>query len=110
MPLTRSATLYAGWCARKHLGGCRPTICLSAAPRGGLVAEQALAGCWLLRRDGVGPAPIIHVTQARQRQSRAMVMGRRTLQSSCESGPFADYDGYKRKRGSKVHMAVDTLG
>jgi transposase len=31
-------------------------------------------------------------------------------QSSCESGPHSGYDGYKRKRGSKVHMAVDTLG
>ena len=39
-----------------------------------------------------------------------MVMDGRTLQSSCESGPRAGYDGYKRKRGSKVHMAVDTLG
>jgi hypothetical protein len=33
-----------------------------------------------------------------------------TIQSTCESGPCADYDGYKRKRGSKVHIAVDTLG
>ncbi len=33
----------------------------------------------------------------------------RTLQSSCESGPRAGYDGYKRKRGSKVHMAVGHL-
>jgi hypothetical protein len=24
--------------------------------------------------------------------------------------PRAGYDGHKRKRGSKVHMAVDTLG
>ena len=39
-----------------------------------------------------------------------VVMDGRTLQSSCESGPRAGYDGYKRKRGSKVHMAVDTLG
>ncbi len=37
-------------------------------------------------------------------------MDGRTLQSSCESGPRAGYDGYKRRRGSKVHMAVDTLG
>jgi Transposase DDE domain len=34
----------------------------------------------------------------------------RTLQLTCESGPRAGYDGYKRERGSKVHMAVDTLG
>jgi Transposase DDE domain len=27
-----------------------------------------------------------------------------------ESGPRAGYDGHKRKRGRKVHMAVDTLG
>jgi hypothetical protein len=29
---------------------------------------------------------------------------------SPQSGPRAGYDGYKRKKGSKVHMAVDTLG
>ena len=40
----------------------------------------------------------------------AMVVDGRTLQSSCESGPRAGYVSYKRKRGSKVHMAVDTLG
>ena len=33
-----------------------------------------------------------------------------SLQSSCESGPRAGYDGYKRRNGSKVHMAVDALG
>lgn len=32
------------------------------------------------------------------------------MQSTCESGPRAGYDGYKRREGSKVHMAVDTLG
>ena len=35
---------------------------------------------------------------------------RRTVQSTCESGPRAGYDGYKRRKGSKVHMAVDTPG
>src|SRR5205085_7118879 len=34
----------------------------------------------------------------------------RTLQSTPESGPRAGYDGAKRRKGSKVHMAVDTLG
>ncbi|MCZ8092230.1 MAG: IS5 family transposase [Acidovorax sp.] len=53
---------------------------------------------------------IIRVAQGRQGQPSAVVMDGRTLQSSCESGPRAGYDGYKRKRGSKVHMAVDTLG
>ncbi len=53
---------------------------------------------------------IIRVAHGRQGQPSAVVMDGRTLQSSCESGPRAGYDGYKRKRGSKVHMAADTLG
>ena len=53
---------------------------------------------------------IIRVAQDRQGQPSAVILGGRTLQSTCESGPRAGYDGYKRKRGSKVHMAVDTLG
>jgi transposase len=32
------------------------------------------------------------------------------LQSSPESGARAGYDGAKRRQGSKVHLAVDTLG
>ena len=34
----------------------------------------------------------------------------RTLQSTPESGGRAGYDGAKRRKGSKVHIAVDTLG
>src|SRR3954452_19464724 len=40
----------------------------------------------------------------------AVILDGRTLQSSPESGGRAGYDGYKRRRGSKVHIAVDTLG
>ena len=40
----------------------------------------------------------------------AAVIDSRTLRSTPESGPRAGYDGAKRKRGSKVHLAVDTLG
>jgi len=32
------------------------------------------------------------------------------VQSTPESGERAGYDGYKRKKGSKIHLAVDTLG
>ncbi|PJK10611.1 IS5/IS1182 family transposase [Lysobacteraceae bacterium NML95-0200] len=53
---------------------------------------------------------IIQVAQSRQGQPSAIAIDGRTLQSSCESGARADYDGYKRRKGSKVHMAVDTLG
>lgn len=40
----------------------------------------------------------------------AVILDGRTLQSTPESGQRAGYDGYKRKKGSKVHIAVDTLG
>ncbi len=43
-------------------------------------------------------------------QPRATILDSRTLQSSPESGERAGYDGAKRRRGSKVHIAVDTLG
>lgn len=40
----------------------------------------------------------------------AVILDGRTLQSTPESGQRAGYDGYKRKKASKVHIAVDTLG
>lgn len=43
-------------------------------------------------------------------QPRAAILDARTLQSTPESGARAGYDGHKRKKGSKVHLAVDTLG
>jgi transposase len=53
---------------------------------------------------------ILRVAQGRAGQPSAVIMDSRTLQSSPESGHRAGYDGAKRKRGSKVHIAVDTLG
>jgi transposase len=46
----------------------------------------------------------------RNPQPRAAIFDGRTLQSSPESGARAGYDGHKRRKGSKVHLAVDTLG
>jgi transposase len=40
----------------------------------------------------------------------AVILDGRTLQSTPESGARAGYDGHKRRKGSKVHLAVDTLG
>lgn len=40
----------------------------------------------------------------------AAIFDSRTLQSTPESGAPAGYDGAKRRKGSKVHPAVDTLG
>lgn len=53
---------------------------------------------------------MLRLAAGRHKQPRAVVLDGRTLQSSIESGERAGYDGHKRKRGSKVHMAVDTLG
>jgi transposase len=46
----------------------------------------------------------------RMQQPRAAILDSRTLQSTPESGGRAGYDGHKRRKGSKVHLAVDTLG
>jgi hypothetical protein len=46
----------------------------------------------------------------RKGQPTAVCIDSRTLQSTPESGARAAYDGAKRRKGSKVHIAVDTLG
>src|SRR5262249_58523178 len=53
---------------------------------------------------------VVRVAQGRKLSPSAAIVDSRTLQSSPESGHRAGYDGAKRKRGSKVHIAVDTLG
>jgi transposase len=66
------------------------------------------AGCFetivhdlrVLLRLGAGRAP----------EPTAAILDSRTLQSTPESGDRAGYDGAKRRKGSKVHAAVDTLG
>ncbi|MDT8265362.1 transposase, partial [Roseomonas sp. DSM 102946] len=46
----------------------------------------------------------------RKPQPSAAILDSRTLRSTPESGERAGYDGAKRKKGSKLHLAVDTLG
>jgi transposase len=53
---------------------------------------------------------ILRLLEGRREEASAAVFDSRTLQSTPESGHRAGYDGAKRKKGSKVHMAVDTLG
>ncbi len=53
---------------------------------------------------------ILRLAEGRKARPSAAIFDSRTLQSSPESGARAGYDGAKRKKGSKVHMAVDTLG
>jgi hypothetical protein len=46
----------------------------------------------------------------RKKCPTAAILDSRTLQSTPESGPRAGYDGANRKKDSKLHLAVDTLG
>jgi transposase len=53
---------------------------------------------------------LLRVLSGRRPQPTAAVYDGRTIQSTPESGARAGYDGHKKKNGSKVHIAVDTLG
>ena len=53
---------------------------------------------------------ILRLVNEREAQPSATILDGRTLQSTPESGARAGYDGAKKKNGSKVHAAVDTLG
>jgi transposase len=53
---------------------------------------------------------LLRLGEDRAPDPSAVVLDARTLQSTPESGHRAGYDGHKRKKGSKLHMVVDTLG
>jgi transposase len=53
---------------------------------------------------------LLRLAAGRGATPTAAIMDSRTLQSTPESGARAGYDGAKRRNGSKVHLAVDTLG
>lgn len=53
---------------------------------------------------------LIRLGEGRQPAPTAVILDSRTLGSTPESGARAGWDGAKRRKGSKVHLAVDTLG
>src|SRR6516164_5373512 len=53
---------------------------------------------------------IVRFLDERNPEPPATLLDGRTLQSTPGSGGRAGYDGAKKKKGSKVHAAVDTLG
>jgi transposase len=53
---------------------------------------------------------LLRVLQGRAAQPTAAILDARVLQSSPESGARAGSSGHKRRKGSQVHAAVDTLG
>ena len=66
------------------------------------------AGCFEVLVEDV--RSLLREWGGRKGQPTAVVIDSRTLQSTPESGARAGYDGAKRRKGSKVHIAVDTLG
>jgi transposase len=66
------------------------------------------AGCFEAMVDDL--RAVLRLTAGRAPDPTAAIIDSRTLQSTPESGARAGYDGAKRRKGSKLHMAVDTLG
>lgn len=46
----------------------------------------------------------------KEKQPSRIILDAQTVQGTLESGERAGYDGHKKKNGSKVHAAVDSLG
>lgn len=93
--------------------GCSWRMMPNDLPPWTAVHQQAMrwfkAGCFESMAHDL--RALLRMLAGREHSSpSAAVIDSRTLQSTPESGPRAAYDGYKRKKGSKVHIAVDTLG
>jgi len=53
---------------------------------------------------------LLRVAAGKKAQSSAAILDSQTLRSTPESGDRAGFDGGKKTKGTKVHIAVDTLG
>ncbi len=92
--------------------GCPWRMLPNDLPPWAAVYQQArrwlAAGCFEAAAHDL--RELVRVAAGRDPAPTAVVLDGRTVQSTPESGGRAGYDGYKRRNGSKVHMAVDTLG
>jgi len=66
------------------------------------------AGCWEVMAHDL--RAVLRLLADRNTEPTAVILDGRTMQSTPESGARGGYDGYKRRKGCKVHIAVDTLG
>ena len=66
------------------------------------------AGCFEALADDL--RAVLRRASGRAEEPSAAILDSRTLRSAPESGTRSGYDGAKRKKGSKLHLAVDTLG
>jgi transposase len=81
-------------------------------PRWEVVYQQTqrwfTAGCFEAMAHDLRLA--LRVLNQREPVPSAAIYDSRTLSSTPESGARAGYNGHKKTKGSKVHIAVDTLG
>ena len=111
---------------------CRKLVGLVASGVRGSALSRA--GClWRLLPNDLPPWQIVHQQATRWLEAGAFeamvhdlrmilrliaerpeqptaVLDAHTMQGSIESGPRSGYDGHKKRKGAKVHLAVDTLG
>jgi transposase len=66
------------------------------------------AGCFASMAEDL--RALLRLAAQRDSVPTAVILDSRTLQSTPESGGRGGYDGAKKRKGSKVHIAVDTLG
>lgn len=66
------------------------------------------AGCFEMLAHDL--RAVLRLAAGREEEPSAAVLDSRTLRSTPESGTRAGWDGHERTRGSKLHLAVDTLG
>src|SRR5690348_13055611 len=66
------------------------------------------AGCFEMLAHDLRAVP--RLAAGRGEEPSAAILDSRTLRSTPESGARAGWDGHKRTRGSKLHLAADTLG
>lgn len=92
--------------------GCPWRLLPHDLPPWAAVHQQTLrwirAGCFAAMAHDL--RMVLRELAERASQPSAVILDGRTVQSTPESGARAGYDGHKRRKGSKVHIAVDTLG
>ena len=102
---------------RAALGGAHRLPLALHAPRLATLGGPLPADPKVAQSGGVFEAMVhdllralLRLTGGRAPEPTAAIFDSRTLRSTPESGARGGYDGAKRKKGSKVHAAVDTLG
>ena len=92
--------------------GCPRRLLPSDLPPWFTIHQQAMrwfkAGCFEAMAHDL--RAVLRTVMERSPQPSAAIYDSRILQSTPESGPRSAYEGYKRRKGSKVQIAVDTLG